>query len=203
MRFQGRIVDWHDEKGFGFVSPTGREERAFLHIKAFSRRGRRPAGNELVSFTMATDAKGRLRAERVAFVVLGAKPAPVRGSTRWRGVIAAIFLTAVACLCAFGTLPAEVVGVYLVASAITFVLYAFDKAAARRGDQRTPESWLQLMSLLGGWPGALVGQHVMQHKTRKASFQLTFWFTVAANIVAIVYLLSAPGSRFLADLLAR
>ena len=203
MRFQGRIVEWQDDKGFGFVSPNGRDERAFLHIKAFTRRGQRPVGNELVTFTMVRDPRGRLRAEQVAFVVLGAKPAPTRGPTNWRVALATLFLLAVATMCAFARLAVEIVGIYFVASAITFVMYAFDKSAARRGHRRTPESSLQLMSLLGGWPGALIGQQLMQHKTRKASFQATFWFTVAANLAVVMFLQSSAGSRVLSDLLAR
>lgn len=202
MRFQGRIVDWQDEKGFGFVSPNGRDERAFLHIKAFTRRSRRPLGNELVTFTMVRDGKGRLRAEEVAFVVLGGKPAPHRGPENWRATLAVSFLIAVATLHAYSRIPVEIVGIYVVASVITFVAYAFDKSAARRGGQRTQESALQLMSLLGGWPGALVGQQLMQHKTRKVAFQQTFWILVAANVVVLVMLLSSQGSRSLAELLA-
>lgn len=201
MRFQGRIVEWNDDKGFGFVSPNGRDERAFLHIKAFTRRSRRPVGNELVTFTMGRDDKGRLLAEQVAFVLLGAKPSSYRGSGNWRVVVALLFLALVATMYAISRIPVEIVGIYFVASVVTFFAYAFDKSAARKGGQRTPETSLQFLSLIGGWPGGLVGQQLLQHKTRKASFQTTFWFTVAVNIVALGFLLSSQGSRFLTNLL--
>jgi len=42
MRLVGRITEWNDARGFGFVVPNGGGERAFLHIKAFDGRGARP-----------------------------------------------------------------------------------------------------------------------------------------------------------------
>ena len=201
MRFQGRIVEWNDDKGFGFVSPNGRDERAFLHIKAFTRRSRRPAWNELVTFSMVRDAKGRLRAEEVAFVVLGTNPAASRGHGNWRVVVASLFLALNATMYATSRIPVEIVGIYFAASVVTFFAYVLDKSAARKGGQRTPESTLQFLSLIGGWPGGLVGQQVLRHKTRKTSFQITFWFMVATNIVALAFLLSSQGSRLLSGFL--
>jgi len=49
---------------------------------------------------------------------------------------------------------------------------------------------LHLLSLLGGWPGALIGQGLFRHKTSKQSFQFMFWLTVAINIGAIVLIAS-------------
>ncbi|WP_460753554.1 DUF1294 domain-containing protein [Marinomonas epiphytica] len=51
--------------------------------------------------------------------------------------------------------------------------YGFDKVAAQRGWQRLPESKLHLLSLLGGWLGAMLAQRWFRHKTRKATFQTT------------------------------
>ena len=70
----------------------------------------------------------------------------------------------------------------VVFSAISFVLYGWDKRQAKVKGWRVPEKNLHLLSLLGGWPGALAGQQVFRHKTQKQSFQLTYWFTVVANI---------------------
>ncbi|MCB1578653.1 MAG: cold shock domain-containing protein, partial [Xanthomonadales bacterium] len=50
MRFVGRIAEWNDEKGYGFVEPNGGGERAFVHVKAFERRVRRPADGDLISY---------------------------------------------------------------------------------------------------------------------------------------------------------
>jgi uncharacterized membrane protein YsdA (DUF1294 family) len=76
--------------------------------------------------------------------------------------------------------------VYAIASAAAFVAYAADKNAARNGARRTPESTLHVLALAGGWPGALIAQAVLRHKTQKASFRAVFWLTVAANCAALV-----------------
>ena len=42
MRYQGKIIKWNDEKGFGFVVPKGGNQPVFVHVRAFSNRQRRP-----------------------------------------------------------------------------------------------------------------------------------------------------------------
>jgi uncharacterized membrane protein YsdA (DUF1294 family) len=73
---------------------------------------------------------------------------------------------------------------YAVSSALAFGLYGLDKARARRGGARVPESRLHLVELLGGWPGALLGQRRFRHKTRKRSYQLVFWLIGALHLAA-------------------
>jgi uncharacterized membrane protein YsdA (DUF1294 family) len=51
---------------------------------------------------------------------------------------------------------------------------------ARNMEWRVKEVTLHTLALVGGWPGALVGMHYFQHKTRKTSFQIVFWVTVLA-----------------------
>jgi uncharacterized membrane protein YsdA (DUF1294 family) len=89
---------------------------------------------------------------------------------------------------ASGTLAIQVLAAYSVLSVATFAIYGWDKRAAQAGRRRTPENTLHLLSLAGGWPGALVAQRLFRHKTRKRSFQVAFWFTVVANcgLLAIV-----------------
>ena len=77
---------------------------------------------------------------------------------------------------------------YLAASAAAFVAYGADKSAAKSGRWRTPESTLHLLALVGGWPGALIAQRVFRHKSRKASFQIVFLFTVVVNCAALLWL---------------
>lgn len=72
-------------------------------------------------------------------------------------------------------------------SLITFCVYGMDKSAAKRGKQRVPESTLHLLSLLGGWFGALLGLKVFRHKTKKRRFLVVFWLTVVANIAVTGY----------------
>lgn len=73
-------------------------------------------------------------------------------------------------------------------SVITFIVYAIDKSAARSKGPRTPERTLHLLALAGGWPGALLAQRWLRHKSAKASFRRVFWATVAVNVLGLAML---------------
>jgi uncharacterized membrane protein YsdA (DUF1294 family) len=73
--------------------------------------------------------------------------------------------------------------VYLLASAITFLAYKNDKSCAQRGSRRTPEATLHALSFAGGWPGALLAQQLLRHKSVKREFRMVFWCTVIMNVV--------------------
>lgn len=88
-------------------------------------------------------------------------------------------------------------GAYVVVSVITFAAYAADKAAAQQRGWRTPESTLHLLALVGGWPGALLAQQRLRHKSSKPSFRSTFWVTVVLNVGALVFLASPMGRGLL------
>ncbi|SDC77183.1 Uncharacterized membrane protein YsdA, DUF1294 family [Massilia sp. PDC64] len=88
-------------------------------------------------------------------------------------------------------LPAAVGVVYALASVAGFALYACDKAAARRGDRRTPERHLLLLGLVGGWPGGLLAQQWLRHKTVKRPFRHGFWLTVGLNLAGFCWLARA------------
>lgn len=77
---------------------------------------------------------------------------------------------------------------YALLSLLTFAVYAADKAAARRAARRVPERRLQLLALAGGWPGALAGQRLLRHKTRKQPFQAWFHAAVLGNCALLVLL---------------
>ncbi len=56
-------------------------------------------------------------------------------------------------------------------SLVTLGVFAFDKAMAKRpGARRVPERTLHLLSVLGGFAGAIVGMVVVRHKNRKVGF---------------------------------
>lgn len=88
-----------------------------------------------------------------------------------------------------GKLSPLLLPLYLVASIVAFAVYAMDKSAAHKGRWRTRESTLHLLALIGGWPGALMAQKVLRHKTKKNSFQVIYWITVTVNCAVLVSLL--------------
>lgn len=89
-----------------------------------------------------------------------------------------------------------VLAVYLVVSLLAFMLYRHDKRQAGNGGWRTPEKVLHMVELFGGWPGALLGQQVFRHKTRKLSFQLVFWLIVLGHQVFWIDQLFLDSSWF-------
>ena len=82
-------------------------------------------------------------------------------------------------------------------SIATFLAYRFDKSAAAYAQWRVSESSLHLLALLCGWPGAMLAQRILRHKTKKRSFQWFFWITVTLNCCVLVWLLTPSGARVL------
>lgn len=83
-----------------------------------------------------------------------------------------------------------------VVSFVTFVTYGLDKWSARNGGRRVPENTLHLLVLLGGWPGALLGQRIFRHKTQKVRYRIVFWACVFLHLAAVgamVYLFLSRG----------
>lgn len=207
MRYQGKITDWKDDKGFGFVTPNGGGPRVFIHIKSFANRQQRPAGNELVTYELTHDAMGRPQASSAAFVGRRVTPAGLSGQaapfalTQAPLILAGAFLVFVAASVFSGKLPTVVIWSYLAASLVAFIAYALDKSAARNDRWRTKERTLHLFALAGGWPGALLAQRLLRHKSSKPSFQFTFWVTVILNCCALAWLFSTSGAAALRSLL--
>ena len=67
----------------------------------------------------------------------------------------------------------------------SFLLYGLDKFYAIRGWQRIPESLLHLLALLGGSPGALLGQQIYNHKVSKIRFLLLCWLIVIIQLLLL------------------
>src|SRR5690606_34017481 len=62
---KGKIVSWKDDKGFGFISPQGKNEQVFFHISSVKKATRKPEVGDAVIFEVAKDSQGRLKATRV------------------------------------------------------------------------------------------------------------------------------------------
>jgi uncharacterized membrane protein YsdA (DUF1294 family)/cold shock CspA family protein len=202
MRSQGRISSWKDDQGFGFITPNDGGERIFVHAKAFSNRQRRPTANEIVTYETRTDEKRRLQARNVEFVAGRDHAAAPGKSGTGSLVVSLIFLLFLLGLSFAGKLPLAVPGIYLGSSAAAFIAYALDKSAAQNGGWRIRENTLHLLSLAGGWPGALIAQQNLRHKSRKTSFLINYWITVLLNCGALGWALTDRGSIVLRSILS-
>lgn len=109
---------------------------------------------------------------------------------------ATLFFLLLVALVVLDQVPAFLLALYGLLSAIALLLYRADKSAAQQGRRRTPESTLHAVDVLGGWPGALVARQAFRHKTIKQPFRTVFWLTVAANCVVLAWLVQAqPFTR--------
>ena len=184
-RYEGRIARWYDERGFGWLSLTECEEEVFLHITAFERRQGTPAAGDRVSIVLTEDEKKRLRGIQAVFMD--------KQSSGGRLRLDKLPLAAGLCLLVVmlvGLLLAKPQGfvwwTLLVFNLIVFAAYLKDKQAAQyEGRRRVREDTLHFLGLLGGWPGALIAQQLLRHKTSKRSFQIVFWLTALLDCGAV------------------
>ena len=199
------MTQWNDDRGFGFIKPAGGGQDIFAHIKSFEGQTARPQIGQTVTFEVETGSDGKKRARRVLPGHFSDKPAakkpnPIDGSSFFAILFFAIVFGVVA---VFWRIPRWVPALYLAASLICFMTYQADKSAARRGRRRTSESTLHFLALTGGWPGAIVAQQFLRHKTTKASFRATFWVTVLANVALLLLLCSPLGQGWIQAVLSR
>jgi len=179
---KGVITDWNDEKGFGFVTPLEGGRKTFFRISAYPFNSVRPSVGQHVSFSYIPTERG----DRATTIIPDTGTRQVmRTGILVRMFTAILVLTVVCILTIWGRIPSYGPGVYALTSILGFGVYGFDKHRAEAGEWRIPENNLHLISLLGGWPGALIGQQVFRHKTQKTSFQSVFWVTVAVNCIAL------------------
>ncbi|MDD2934758.1 MAG: DUF1294 domain-containing protein [Methylotenera sp.] len=197
MRYQGKITHWKDDQGFGFVIPNGGGEKAFVHIKAFSNRSRRPNEGDLITYVLTTDEKHRLSAQNIRFTGEHGADSAIKKTKSFDTIFAFLFCLFLTLLVLTGRLPFAIIGLYLIASTIAFVAYAIDKSAAQKNRWRTQESTLHLLALVGGWPGALLAQKTLRHKSKKVEFKTVFAVTVVINCLALGWLLTTGGTSFL------
>ncbi|GEA04284.1 DNA-binding protein [Alteromonas sp. KUL17] len=189
MKYQGRIQQWDDAKGYGFVEPNGGGTRAFTHIKAFKQRSRRPVNGDIIVYEVEQDRNGNHRACNISLLkdhkakrLRANKPT----SQRKRNVIVlSIFSGALALFTLSGRLPFIVSIVYGAVSLLTILFYGIDKSAAKKEKRRVSEAKLHILSLLGGWPGALLAQQIFKHKRSKSSFMRVYWVTVLVNLILL------------------
>ena len=200
MRDQGRLVEWFDDKGYGFIQPNdASKDRVFLHIKDFARQGPRPIVGCALEYTVLLDGDGRFRAQQVMYLKASQtqkilpKPKNVNGQQqklRPMQIACIAYILALAVFTILGMLSGMVLLFISITNALTYWLYAQDKEAALLGNRRIPEQSLHILSFLGGWPTAWLAQERLRHKTQKQPFRKIYFCTIALNILLILWLIS-------------
>lgn len=203
MERLGKVSEWNDDRGFGFISPLdGQPARVFFHIRDYRLDSRRPEVGELVKFKAQQQPDGKWRAQAVHRTVSARKAKPAapiragmpRSEAALPGALATVaYAAGLAWVINSDRLPFEAAFVALGMSAITYVVYALDKYAAQTGRWRTPESTLHLLELAGGWPGAWIAQQTLRHKSRKPGYRVAFWMMVVLHCTALIAWLWTRG----------
>lgn len=199
MRDQGRLVEWFDDKGYGFIQPNDRsKDRVFLHIKDFAHQGPRPIVGCALEYTVLFDGDGRFRAQQVTYLKASQTQKIVKKSEPFKPhpqklkpmqIVCVAYILLLAVLSLAGLLNGMLLLFISIINAVTYWFYAQDKQAAELGTRRVSEKTLHLLSLLGGWPTAWLAQEKLRHKTQKQPFRRLYFCTIALNLVLILWLI--------------
>lgn len=188
MLVKGKISRWDDAKGFGFIQPLLKGERVFLHMTGLQNRSRRPVVGEVVTYSVVKDAQGRPQAQQVTYAGEKRKLKAAKTASRWPLILVLLFAALLVGAVVTAELPLYIPMIYAAMSIICYLTYWWDKRKAQAGQWRIKESTLQLMALLGGWPGALLAQSYLRHKSQKRAFLAVFYLAALANISAVLWL---------------
>lgn len=201
----GKLVEWNDARGYGFIEPLGEDAgsgRVFVHVHDYRQMGRRPEVGEVLRYTPRRQPDGRWRAQDVVRAVSAAHrkvhsqrdqarhlASPATWLPPW---LVCIFIALLGWGVQAGRFPAALLPALAAVNLATFAAYWRDKRAARLGTWRTPETSLHLFELLGGWPAAWLAQRVLRHKSRKPGFRRMSLLMSLLNPAALAVWLAGP-----------
>lgn len=128
MRLKGRLREWRDDKGFGFIEPMLPGPTIFVHIKAFMRPGRRPQVGDLLIYEVGRGANGKFRAEQLEYSLASGEASPSRRPSHrraWPIPLAVLVLGGLTAAWAMGRLPILIPTAYVGMSVLAYLLYAW------------------------------------------------------------------------------
>ena len=201
MRDQGRLVEWLDDKGYGFIQPNDDSKgRVFLHIKDFAQKGPRPIVGGALEYMVQLDGQGRYKAKQVTYLkaaqtqkksATAKQPSPNKPQKlQPMQILSIVYIIALAILSFTGMLNGLLLLFISIINVMTYWFYAQDKEAAQLNQRRVPENTLHILAFLGGWPAAWLAQQRLRHKTQKQPFRKIYFCTIFLNILLILWLIS-------------
>ena len=201
MRDQGRLVEWFDDKGYGFIQPNDEtKDRVFLHIKDFAQKGPRPLVGCALEYVVQLDGHGRFKAKQVTYLKANQAKKLSKASNRVdtqsssklqpMQILCVIYIIALGILTATGLLNSLALLFISIINVMTYWFYSQDKEAAQLDQRRVPENTLHVLAFLGGWPAAWLAQQRLRHKTQKQPFRKVYFCTIFFNILLILWLIS-------------
>ncbi|WP_089605259.1 DUF1294 domain-containing protein [Acinetobacter piscicola] len=201
MRDQGRLVEWFDDKGYGFIQPNDEaKDRVFLHIKDFAQKGPRPLVGCALEYVVQLDGQGCFKAKQVTYLKANQakKLSKVSNSLDTQSssklqpmqILCVIYIIALVILTATGLLDSLALLFISIINVMTYWFYSQDKEAAQLDQRRVPENTLHILAFLGGWPAAWLAQQRLRHKTQKQPFRKVYFCTIFFNILLILWLIS-------------
>lgn len=194
---KGTLIEWDDDRGFGFIKPDGRSGKIFVHISAFEP-GRRPQKGERLAFSSGTGRDGRPAARQAWLEGIKREnrhPSPAHFDRHdyrvWAAValMVLVFATAV-----FDRAPFWLVAPYAIMGGASWLAYWMDKRAAIAGRWRISEAGLHGLDAAFGIIGGLLAQQVFRHKTAKPGFTLTTGGIAVLHAIVLVGVLSGALS---------
>lgn len=209
---EGILVDWHDDRGFGFIQRPGRLGKLYVHMKSIGKSVDRPKPGDRLSYEIGRGKGGRPAAADVKILPPLAKSQPAAAAPpvrepppEKRGLLnisprvaaAAVIIVLLGNNIALTRFPLWVGLLYLIASIASFLFYQADKRAAEKREWREPERRLHLLDLTFGIVGGLLAQHVLRHKTYKPGFVTVTALITALHVLMlglIMFGVYAPGT---------
>ncbi len=187
MSIVGKIEQWDERKGYGFISVDRQAPRILFHLSDLSGYSQKPRLNERVHFTLAKDAHGSFVAKHIERpMVFGFSMAV----TVW-------FVTILASSVWLIDYPAVAMLYYALISSITYVVYLYDRSATIENRVRIPEILLHSLAAMGGWIGAAIAQASLRREPSTIGYQYGFWLSVIINLAAYAWTFTPAGERIL------
>lgn len=205
MHYKGKLKEWFDDEGYGFIQPAGGGKTLFVHITAFPRNTDRPKVGDQLTFEIVDGKDGTAAADNVEY--LGRPQSPVRNQSVRSSVrpaarksqfpirnYMALFLTCLVLIAVFGfNAPMWILSAYLLVGAFSFITYGWDKRMSVRGSWRISEITLHVTDFLFGIVGGLLAQQTFSHKTRKTSFFVVTYVIFALHTAALLAFILGYG----------